>query len=123
MNLTASFNALDETRRLAKPSRKPELVHQLSQEIRTMSYLLHPPLLDENGLSGAIEWYIQGLEERSNLKIELIFSGAFGRLPAEIELAVFRIIQECLTNILRHSGSGTAAIQLARTTEGVCLLI
>ena len=58
-----------------------EMVRQLSKEIRTVSYLLHPPLLDENGLSGAIQWYIQGLVERSGLKIELLIPKDFGRLP------------------------------------------
>ncbi|MGC1485387.1 MAG: PAS domain S-box protein [Candidatus Acidiferrum sp.] len=100
-----------------------ELVQQLSKEIRTMSYLLHPPLLDENGLSEAIRWYMQGLTERSGLNIELNISENFGRLPAEIEVAVFRIVQECLTNIHRHSGSKTAAIRLSRTAESIVLQI
>src|SRR6266436_6694987 len=90
------------------------LVQQLSREIRTTSYLLHPPLLDENGLSEAIPWYLQGLAERSGLSTKLNISENFGRLPAEMELAVFRIVQECLTNIHRHSGSKTATIRLWR---------
>ncbi|MGB4784815.1 MAG: PAS domain S-box protein, partial [Candidatus Acidiferrum sp.] len=100
-----------------------ELIQQLSKEIRTMSYLLHPPLLDENGLSEAIHWYMQGLTERSDLSIELSISENFGRLSREIELAVFRIVQECLTNIHRHSGSKTATIRLSRTAESVSLQI
>jgi PAS domain S-box-containing protein len=100
-----------------------ELIQQLSKEIRTMSYLLHPPLLDENGLSEAIRWYMQGLTERSGLSIELSISENFGRLPGEFELAVFRIVQECLTNIHRHSGSKTATIRLSRTAESVSLQI
>ena len=100
-----------------------ELVQQLSKEIRTMSYLLHPPLLDENGLSEAIRWYMQGLMERSGLRIELNISENFGRLPSEIELAAFRIVQECLTNIHRHSGSKTAMIRLSRTAESVSVHI
>ncbi|MGB8459479.1 MAG: PAS domain S-box protein [Candidatus Acidiferrum sp.] len=107
--------------RAVKESR--ELVRQLSKEIRTMSYLLHPPLLDENGLSEAIRWYMQGLMERNGLRIELNISENFGRLPSEIELAVFRIVQECLTNIHRHSGSKTATIRLSRTAESVSLQI
>jgi PAS domain S-box-containing protein len=99
------------------------LVQQLSKEIRTLSYLLHPPLLDENGLSQAIHWYVQGLAERSDLKIELDVSQDFGRLPAEMELSVFRIVQESLTNIHRHSDSKTATIRLSRAAEGVCLEI
>jgi two-component system, NarL family, sensor kinase len=97
------------------------LVRQLSQEIRTMSYLLHPPLLDETGLSGALQWYTHGLTERSGLNIALEISEDFGRLPAEMELAVFRIVQECLTNIHRHSGSKTASIRLVHAGKSVLI--
>jgi signal transduction histidine kinase len=100
-----------------------DLIHQLSAEIRMVSYLLHPPLLDENGLSGAIQWYVQGLTERSGLSIELEIPENFGRLPSEMEMAVFRILQECLTNIHRHSGSKTAAIRLSRFPNLVSLEI
>jgi PAS domain S-box-containing protein len=100
-----------------------ELVHQLSKEIRTMSYLLHPPLLDENGLAGALDWYAQGLAERSSLKCDLIIPKDFGRLSDDVEVTIFRIVQECLTNIHRHSGSKTAAIRLSRTGESVSLEI
>jgi signal transduction histidine kinase len=88
-----------------------------------MSYLLHPPLLDENGLTGAIQWYIQGLVERSGLKIELTFPKDFGRLSDDVEVTIFRIVQECLTNIHRHSGSMTAKISLSRQGESVSLEI
>jgi PAS domain S-box-containing protein len=98
-----------------------ELVQQLSKEIRTTSYLLHPPLLDENGLPEAIRWYVQGLEGRSDLKIELCISDTFGRLPCEVEMALFRIVQECLTNIHRHSGSKKAIIRIVRKAEIVSL--
>jgi PAS domain S-box-containing protein len=99
------------------------LIQQLNKEIRTLSYLLHPPLLDENGMSQAIHWHVQGLMERSDLKIELEVSQDVGRLPAEMELSVFRIVQECLTNIHRHSDSKTATIRLSRTAESVFLEI
>jgi PAS domain S-box-containing protein len=99
------------------------LVQQLSREIRTTSYLLHPPLLDENGLSQAIHWYMQGLKERSDLEIELSVPEDFGRLPADLELTIFRIVQEGLTNIHRHSGSKTATIRLSRTADSVLLRI
>src|SRR6202007_1943693 len=98
-----------------------ELVRQLSSEIRTMSYLLHPPLLEENGLSGAIRWYIEGLAERSGLNIELNVPPGFGRLPDDMEVAIFRIVQECLTNIHRHSGSKTATIQVTREPDKICV--
>ena len=100
-----------------------ELVQDLSKEIRTMSYLLHPPLLDENGLSGALRWYVQGLTERNGLNVHLAISEDFGRLPSEMELTLFRIVQECLTNIHRHSGSNTARIRLSHDSENVFLEI
>jgi PAS domain S-box-containing protein len=99
------------------------LVQQLSREIRTTSYLLHPPLLDENGLSQAIHWYMQGLKERADLDIELSIPENFGRLPADLELTIFRIVQEGLTNIHRHSGSKTATIRLSRSADSVLLKI
>jgi PAS domain S-box-containing protein len=98
-----------------------ELVHQLSSEIRTTSYLLHPPLLDEEGLQAAISLYVRGLAERSGLDITLSISEGFGRLPRDTELAVFRLVQECLTNIHRHSGSKLAAIRLKRAERCVLL--
>jgi signal transduction histidine kinase len=97
------------------------LLQQLNKEIRTTSYLLHPPLLDENGLPEAIRWYLHGLMERSGLNVDLNIAEDFGRLPTEMELAMFRITQECLTNIHRHSGSKTATLRLSRDADGVRL--
>jgi PAS domain S-box-containing protein len=91
-----------------------ETVQQLHRDIRTTSYLLHPPLLDESGLYFALSWYTQGLVERGGLQISLEMPQDFGRLPREMELVVFRLVQECLTNIHRHSGSKTASIEVAR---------
>jgi PAS domain S-box-containing protein len=96
-----------------------ELVQQLHQEIRTTSYLLHPPLLDEAGLSSALNWYVQGIVERSGLEIGLSIAEDFGRLPRDMELVVFRLVQECLTNIHRHSGSKTASIRVARGPDEI----
>ena len=98
-----------------------ETVQQLHREIRTTSYLLHPPLLDENGLYSAISWYVQGLLERSGLEVRLDISKEFGRLPREIELVIFRLVQECLTNIHRHSDSATASIRIARESNQITL--
>jgi PAS domain S-box-containing protein len=95
------------------------LVQQLTREIRTTSYLLHPPLLDETGLSSAVRWYVEGLSQRSGLEIELKIPEQFGRLPRDIEIVIFRLVQECLTNIHRHSGSKTAIIRIAREDERV----
>ena len=98
-----------------------ELVQHLSQEIRTTSYLLHPPLLDEAGVSSALSWYVRGLVERGSLAIDLRVSDDFGRLPSEMELLLFRLVQECLTNIHRHSGSKTALIRVERKENTVHL--
>ncbi len=100
-----------------------QLVQQLSQEIRTMSYLLHPPLLDEVGLSEALGWYTEGLMERSGLEVRLDIPDDFGRLPREMELVLFRLVQECLTNIHRHSDSKSAAITLLRAGKTVSIEI
>jgi PAS domain S-box-containing protein len=91
-----------------------ELVRQLTQEIRTTSYLLHPPLLDETGLAPALRWYVDGLRHRSGLEISLDIPEPFERLSEGVELMIFRLVQECLTNIHRHSGSKTATIRVAR---------
>ena len=96
-------------------------VQQLHQEIRTTTYLLHPPLLDECGLTSALSWYAQGLTERSNLDVNLQIPDDFGRLPRDMELAIFRLVQECLTNIHRHSASKTATIRIARDAEGITM--
>ena len=124
MNLASIAQRAPRNSKLVKAVEESrELVRQLSTEIRTMSYLLHPPLLDENGLPGAIHWYIQGLAERGSLKSELIIPQDFGRLSDDMEVTIFRIVQECLTNIHRHSGSKTATIRLSRKGESVSLEI
>jgi PAS domain S-box-containing protein len=93
-------------------SENAHLVNQVSREIRTISHLLHPPLLDVAGLASALRWYVDGFSERSHIKVDLEIPKDFGRLPDEMEIAIFRIVQECLTNIHRHSGSRTATIRL-----------
>jgi len=99
------------------------LVQDLTQEIRTASYLLHPPLLDESGLSSALDWYVQGLAERSGLEIDLKIGEEVERLPPAMELVIFRLVQECLTNIHRHSGSETAMIRISREADRVHVLV
>ncbi|HZS71013.1 MAG TPA: PAS domain S-box protein [Candidatus Acidoferrum sp.] len=100
-----------------------ELVHQLSREIRTTSYLLHPPLLEESGLASALRWYVAGLMDRGLLEINLTIPENFGRLSSEMELVLFRIVQEALTNVHRHSGSKTAEIRICRDSNRVALEI
>ena len=105
---------------LAKEGKEIEgVVQQLHREIRTTSYLLHPPLLDECGLASALKCYVEGLSERSHVTITLDVAADVGRLPSDIELAIFRLVQECLTNIHRHSGSKTALIRVARDGESI----
>jgi len=89
-----------------------ELVDELSKQLRTMSHLLHPPLLDEAGLPSALRWYVEGFAERSGIAVDLQLDPNLPRLPQESETAIFRIVQECLTNIHRHSGSCTASVRL-----------
>ena len=100
-----------------------ETVQQLHREIRTTSYLLHPPLLDESGLYSAINWYVQGLQERSGLELRFDCSEKFERLPREMELVIFRLVQECVTNIHRHSASKAASIRLSRESNQITLEI
>jgi signal transduction histidine kinase len=90
------------------------LVEQASREIRTMSHLLHPPLLDEVGLESAVREFIEGFAQRSKVDVSFVVSPGFERLSQDRELAIFRAVQESLTNIHRHSGSKTAKIQLTR---------
>jgi len=104
-----------------------ETIRQSIDEVRTVSYLLHPPLLDEAGLELAVRHFVDGLCKRSGLRIDLDVAPDLGRLSSEIELALFRVVQEALTNVSRHSGSANARIGLRRGTargkRGVILTI
>lgn len=96
----------------AKLSNTIQLTNQAIGEIRTMSYLLHPPMLDEAGLAMALQWYVEGFEERSKIAIDLQVAASLDRLGRDLEISVFRIVQECLTNVHRHSGSRQAQIRI-----------
>lgn len=89
-----------------------ELVSRSSQEIRNFSYLLHPPVLDDFGLASALRWYVKGFAERSGIEVHLELPRELRRLPRDAETALFRVVQECLSNIHRHSGSSTAQIRI-----------
>jgi PAS domain S-box-containing protein len=91
------------------------LVRQMSQELRTIAHLLHPPLLDEAGLPSAIRWFVEGFAERSGIPVQLDVSEHLVRLSPEAERTIFRVVQESLTNIHRHSGSPTATIRIAQS--------
>jgi PAS domain S-box-containing protein len=97
------------------------LANQAALEIRTHSYLLHPPLLDAMGLAGAVEDYTQGFSARSGIAVDLEAPADFGRLPEDTELALFRVIQESLANVLKHSGSRRARIRFTRSASLVTL--
>jgi len=99
------------------------LAEQLNQEIRTTSYLLHPPMLDEIGLAASLSWYVNGFADRSGIDIRLDVPPNLERFPRDLELVVFRLVQECLTNIHRHSGSRSADIRLALDNGAVSLEI
>lgn len=98
------------------------LDEQSLKEIRTLSYLLHPPLLDQAGLVSALQWYVEGFTKRSGIFVE-VFAEPIGRLQSEIEMALFRVVQEALSNVRRHSASETVSIRLARTDGEVVLQI
>jgi signal transduction histidine kinase len=92
-------------------------------EIRTLSYLLHPPFLDEAGLLSALRWYGAGFADRSGLTVDLDLPERFERLPLDTETALFRVVQEALINIHRHERSRTARIRLRSDTETLVLEI
>ncbi|HEY3129902.1 MAG TPA: GAF domain-containing protein, partial [Acidobacteriota bacterium] len=98
-----------------------ELAEECSREIRTLSYLLHPPALDELGLTSTLRWYVEGFVERSGIQVDMVMPPKLEGLPQEAEVALFRIVQESLTNINRHSGSSTAGIRIAINNGEVML--
>lgn len=100
-----------------------DLASKCSNEIRTASYLLHPPLLDEVGLSSALKWYADGFAKRSNIAVTLNLPDSAERLNPDVELSLFRVVQESLTNIHRHSGSATASITLRTEPNQISLEI
>jgi signal transduction histidine kinase len=97
------------------------MVEEASKQIRTISHLLHPPLLDEAGLASALRCYVEGFAERSKIDTKLDIPQISVGLSKDMELSIFRVVQECLTNIHRHSGSPTAAIRI--TQDEACLRV
>ena len=123
---------LDSVQQSLTPA-KPKIQKQLQQcirlaedaikEVRTISYLLYPPMLEELGLKSAIPWYVEGFARRSGINAKLEISPDFGRLSRDAELALFRVLQESLTNVHRHSGSRIAEIRLHERGDLVILEI
>ena len=99
------------------------LADQASDEVRTVSYLLHPPLLDEIGFTCAAEWYIEGFAKRCGINVSADFAKLAERLPMNIELAFFRVLQESLTNTHRHSGASEASVSFQRHPKTAILEI
>src|SRR5579862_2659270 len=97
------------------------LADQAIGEIRTMSYLLHPPLLDEVGFACAAEWYIEGFAKRSGINVKTNIGNSQERLAQSTEIALFRVLQESLTNIHRHSGASDAAVRFQHAVDAVIL--
>jgi signal transduction histidine kinase len=115
LNLSAVRTDIERLVKTANALSESEaMVQEMSKEVRTISYLLHPPLLDEAGLASALRWYVEGFKQRSQIQVEAKFPDDFGRLSQELETAIFRVVQESLTNIHRHSGSPTAKVSIAR---------
>jgi signal transduction histidine kinase len=116
-----------ESNKLSKQARdavsdNASMVQEIIRSIRSISHLLHPPLLDESGLSSALSWYVDEFGQRSGIKVAFECSPELGRLSSEMEIAIFRIVQESLGNVLRHSQSPTAFVTLD-VEDGVVNLI
>ena len=97
------------------------LARRCSSEIRTLSYLLHPPLLTEVGLAAAVQWFLDGFSQHTGISTHLEAPADLGRLPDEMEISLFRVVQECLANIHRHANSRTATVRMQIKDEALTL--
>lgn len=104
-------NGVDPARKAELLSQSVRILDSCIREARTTSYLLHPPLLDEAGFAHAARWYVDGFAERSGIKVGLTLPPHFDRLPTDVEIVLFRVLQESLTNVHRHSGSDAVNIE------------
>ncbi len=108
-------NATLTTSQKSRLSDALQMVHRCASEIRAISSLLNPPSLNEEGLFTAITWYLEGFAQRSGIRVDFDCSPELGRFPHEVEMAIFRIVQEGLTNVERHSGSASATIRMTES--------
>jgi signal transduction histidine kinase len=113
----------DNLRAILSMQESLSLCDQVIKELRTLSYLLHPPLLDEVGLIPALQWFIRGFMQHSGIQVKIVVTQPIGRLESSVETALFRVAQECLTNIHRHSGSPTALIWVIKQGDEVVLRV
>jgi signal transduction histidine kinase len=120
MNLTMLGNSMQANALITESTK---LVDLAITETRTISHLLHPPLLDEAGFGSAARWYVEGFAKRSGIPTSLDIPESFGRLPESIELALFRVLQESLTNVHRHSKSPRADVSLRLSPQQVVLRV
>jgi signal transduction histidine kinase len=104
-------------------SEADRLMEQCIAEVRTLSYLLHPPTMDAAGFASAARWYIEGYSQRSGLKVGLEAPSDYSRLPDAIELALFRVLQEALTNVHRHSGASAVDVLIQQDAEQIVMEI
>jgi signal transduction histidine kinase len=125
MNLAECSKKIEELspELLEKLAESERISRAVSDELRTTSYLLHPPLLDEMGLQAGLRWYIDGFKEKSKIDVSVNLSENLERLPQDLELMLFRVVQEGLTNVHRHSGSTTAEISLSNSMGRLLLQI
>ena len=101
-----------------------ELARQASRELRTFSFLLHPPVLDEAGLPQALRWYIEGFSQRTSVQVDFEVSPPeFERLSPDVETTLLRIVQESLTNVYRHSGSKVAGVRVVKGSSAITLRV
>jgi two-component system NarL family sensor kinase len=97
------------------------LADEALREVRTTSYLLHPPMLDESGFVSAAQWYVEGFARRSGMKVRMDLAPQVSRLPKNMEVALFRVLQESLTNVHRHSGTLQVDVDFRREDQAVIL--
>jgi PAS domain S-box-containing protein len=121
LDLITSLSARNSAEAGEQVAQCTQLAEDAMKELRTISYLLYPPMLEELGLTAAISWYMDGFASRSGIEISFDAEPGMGRLPRDVELAMFRVLQECLTNVHRHSGSQTAQVRLSGR-DGMAIL-
>lgn len=119
--LKESANLQPEARKTLEEALK--ITEESVREIRTFSYLLHPPLLDVMGLQSALRWYVEGYGKRSQIQVDLDLPEGQARMDKEVELTLFRIVQEALTNVHRHSGGRHATISMRQTPHNLTLSV
>jgi signal transduction histidine kinase len=123
LNLAALASSQNPAQKQVLIQGATAMVDEMARQLRTMSYLLHPPLLDEAGLAPALKWYVEGFCQRSEIEVQLDMPPDMERLPRDMELTIFRVIQESLTNVHRHSHSRTAEVKLKTDVDRVFLEI